>query len=100
MTKILRPECGNWVKYLSDKNRINEYIWVCNDNSDMPTASLHKSYLTEPINIKEFNFDSVRDVQKLIICNSPQWIPANIQALFMSWVGIAEEYYGKDFKII
>lgn len=98
-TKILRPECGNWVKYLGDKEKLNKYIWVCNDNSDMPPSNLHKAYLTEPINIKEFNFDSIQDIRKLIICNSPQWIPANIQALFMAWIGIAEEYYGRDFKI-
>lgn len=99
-TKIIKPECGNWVKYLGDKGKLNEYIWICNDNSDMPASDLHKIYLTEPINVKEFNFDSVQDIDKLIICNSPQWIPANIQALFMAWLGIAEEFYDKSFNLI
>ena len=99
-TRINRPECGNWVKYLSDKNKINQYIWICNENSDMPVGGLSKAYLYDSVEIKQFNFDAIEQIDKLIICNSPQWIPPNIQALYMAWVGIAEEYYGKDFKII
>ena len=46
-TKIIRPECGNWVKYLGDKDKLSEYIWICNDNSDIPSSDLRKIYLTE-----------------------------------------------------
>lgn len=99
-TKVLRPECGNWVKWLKDKGRIDSYYWACNNNSAMPTGGLSKMYLTDSVEIKEFDFGVLADIDKLIICNSPQWVPPNIQALYMTWVGMAEEYYGKTFKIL
>lgn len=99
-TKIIRPDCGNWAKYLSDKGKINSYIWVCNDNSDMPSNSMSKAYINETIGLELINFSAIDNIDRLIICNSPQWIPPNIQALFMSWVGIAEEFYGKSFNIL
>ena len=99
-TKILRPECGNWVKYLADKGVIKSYVWINNENSDMPTGGLSKMYLYDEFSIKDFNVNGIEKIDKLIICNSPQWIPPNIQGLFMTWVGLAEEYYDTDFKII
>lgn len=99
-TKIVRPECGNWVKYLSDKNKINQYIWIHNENSNFPENGLSKPYLYDSVEIKNFNFDAIEQIDKLIICNSPQWIPPNIQGLFMAWVSIAEEFYGKSFSIL
>lgn len=100
-TKILRPECGNWVKYLSDKGLIKSYIWVNNENSDMPTGGLSKMYLEDEFSIKDgFDISGLEQIDKLIICNSPQWIPPNIQGLFMTWIGLAEEFYDTSFKII
>lgn len=100
-TKILRPECGNWVKYLSDKGLIKSYIWVNNENSDMPTGGLSKMYLEDEFSIKDgFDISGLEQVDKLIICNSPQWIPPNVQGLFMTWIGLAEEFYDTSFKII
>lgn len=98
-TKILYPDCGNWVKYLSDKGKITEYVWVNNSNSDKPNDSLLRAYLGAFLEIKEFDFESIQDIDRLIICNSPQWIPPNSQALYMAWVGIAEEFYERNFKI-
>ena len=99
-SKIIRPECGNWVKYLYDKGKIEKYIWICNNNSDFPSNGLGKLYLEDSVEIRETDFSLIGKVDKLIICNSPQWIPPNIQALYMTWVGIAEEYFCEDFKIL
>lgn len=100
ISKITRPENGNWVKWLKDNNKLNEYYWICNNNSSMPLGGLSKLYLTDSIEIKDFDFNSLKNIDKLIICNSPQWVPPNLQALFITWVGIAEEYYGEEFKIL
>ena len=98
--RIRKPDCGNWVKYLTDIGKVKEYVWICNKNSNMPNSSLHKSYLKDYIEIQTVDFRKLEDIDELIICNSPQWIPPNLQALFMSWVGIAEEFYGKNFDIL
>lgn len=98
-TKILIPHCGNWVKYLTDLNKIKSYFWIHDNKSLAPQNNLNKGYLTESMNIRTCNLYSLGEIDKLIICNSPQWIPPNIQALFVTWIGIAEEYYGRDFKI-
>lgn len=95
--KIYRPDCGNWVKYLQEQQKIDNYIWFNNANSDYPKD---KRYLNYSLNIKEVDFRQIGKIDKLIICNSPQWVPPNLQALFMSWVGLAEEYYGTSYRII
>lgn len=99
-SKIHKADCGNWVKYLSDLNKIEKYTWICNKNSVMPGAGLSKPYLYENLEIQTIDFNKFENIDKLIICNSPHWVPPNIQALFMSWVGIAEEFYGKNFDIV
>ena len=99
-SKIIRPDCGNWVKYLYDQGKIKEYVWICNENSDFPMNGLEKTYLKDWAYIKETDFRNFKDINKLIICNSPQWVPPNFQALFMSWIGLAEEYYETEYKVI
>lgn len=99
-TKIVVPHCGNWVKYLTDKGLLKSYTWIYDDKSLSPQNNLGKGYLTNSENIKHLNLYSYNDFDKIIICHSPQWIPPNVQALYTSWVGIAEEYYGKEFKIL
>ena len=97
---IRQAECGNWVKYLSDLGKIKEYIWIHNKNSIMPKIGFSKPYLYEDLEIQTIDFNKFENIDKLVICNSPHWVPPNVQALFMTWIGIAEEYYGKNFEIL
>lgn len=95
-TKIFRPGCGDWAKYLIDNKKILSYAWAHNNNSDFPSTSM-MSYINEHYILYDFNLDRIPvQIDKLIICNSPQWIPNNIQPLFYTWESICEEWYNKE----
>lgn len=95
--KIIFPNCGNWVKYLIDKDLVESYIWVHNDNSDFPN---NKIFINEEYNINDFDFSRLINIDKLIICNSPQWVPPNFQALFTSWIGIVENFFERNYNLL
>lgn len=95
--KILLPNCGNWVKYLYEKDLLESYIWIHNSDSVMPNS---KIIINNDYNLKDYNFQDLDKIDKLIICNSPQWLPTNFQALFTSWIGIAENYFERNFDIL
>lgn len=98
---ILDPGCGNWIKYLMDYNKIKEYTWINNKNSISPNEEVLKYYKCQKYLLKEYNLNSlVEKIDKLFICQSPEWIPEYYLPLFDAWIAICEEYYGKPFKVI
>lgn len=99
-TKIFKPDCGNWVKYLMDKQKVKKYIWIHNDNSNMPSSTLFEmKYINTKIELSNFSPLEylTENMDELIICNSPQWIPNSLQPLFMTWMTICEEYYQTNY---
>lgn len=74
--------CGNWAKYLLKEKLINEYIWICNENSQ-------KNFIHN-INfhyISEYNLNNLK-ANKIIICLSSPWIPNQFRPLFYTWMSI------------
>lgn len=98
--RIFVPHVGNWVKYLRDKGVVTHYIWVHNPNSDPPTDDLREKYLDSDYELQQMDLDNVPDIDMLIICNSPEWIPSDYQEMWEIWVSIAEAWYGQEFEVI
>lgn len=75
--------CGNWGKYLLKHNLIDDYIWICNENSQ-------KNYMYSSIKthyISEYNLNSLK-ADKIIICLSNHWVPPQFRTLFYNWMDI------------
>lgn len=79
------PQCGSWVKYLYQQNKIDSYIHVGTDNSDRPFDE-DMSLLTDFFNVHRYDFNLlVEDTEELFICLSPGWVPAKYHDLFKAW---------------
>lgn len=100
LTNIIRPDVGNWVKYLKDKKIVTNYTWIHNPNSTFPESKLDKyinnHYELQQIQTNQFD----KQIDLLIICNSPEWIPSMYQPLFNILLNIAEEWYQTEFEIL
>ena len=100
ITRLAAPHDGDWVKYLKDKNVLESYTWIGNSNSFYPKDEL-EHYIDASMEVKQVDlFASVPQVDMLIICNSPEWIPEQYQTLWDIWTGIYEEWYGVEFDMI
>lgn len=98
---LLDCTCGNWIKFLMDAKKIKKYTWIKNSNSDEPDGDVAKYYKHEQKILQETNLTKIaEDIDILIICRSPEWVPEYYFPLFDAWIAICEEYYGEPFKII
>ena len=94
-TRIERPDCGNWVKYLKDKGLLRSYVWVNDiEGSEMPFV---KGIVDFTVPIQQCKFHNFEPFDHLVICHSPQWIPQIYEGLYIGWFNIATEHYGKTF---
>lgn len=98
---LLEPHCSNWVKFLKDSNRLKEYIWINNDNSELLFDDILKYYPTKTIKFKDFNLDGlVEKTDMLCICKSSAWILPSYLPLFDLWKTICEKHYQQTFKTL
>ena len=88
--EINNCNCGNWAKYLLEKNIINNYTWIHNYNSVPPRYFDGK---IEQCAFGDYNLDFL-EAEKVIICLSPEWIPPQYHQLLYSWMDIC----GKGFE--
>lgn len=96
--KVRRPESGNWVKYLKEQSKLKEYTWIHDARAVRPSLNLSKAFIDNEIGLEQYAGKFKAD--KLILCQSPQWIPASYLHLYYTWMSICEEYYGKQFKFV
>ena len=90
--------CGNWIKYLFDNDKIIRYHWVNNSNStDLLPNNLE--ILTTQTDFKNYNLDILTVPDKLIICFSPIWIPPIYRELFYTWMDICNFIHNTHFDI-
>lgn len=94
-----KPNCGNWIKYLWEQRKIKEYHWIHNVNSELPYRQKDKKIITKDYKINDINFELFAEVNKVILCNSPQWIPVEYQSLFYLWRDMAELLKGRRYQI-
>lgn len=77
--------CGNWGLYLLKDNKINNYIWIKNNNSIRPQYCGYNYKTKEFYN---FNLSSL-PADKIIICLSSPWVPQKYRPLFNLWMDMA-----------
>lgn len=94
-----KPNCGNWVKFLWNQGKIKEYYWFHNSNSELPYRQKDKEIVTKESELSEINSEMFADFDKIILCNSPQWIPVEYQSLFQLWIGMAEIMKERRYQI-
>lgn len=63
----------------------------------MPIEEYKKKIITKNINLKNFNFKLITDIDELIICLSEPWIPYNYRNLFFVWIDIFNKIYNTSF---
>lgn len=99
-TKLRFPHTGDWVKYCKDNGIVSSYLWIGNPNSIYPKDEL-EHYIDQSVELSQIDLLTFsEEVDMLIICNSPEWIPSMYQPLWDVWVGIAEEWYGVEFQLL
>lgn len=92
---------GNWVAYLSSRNKIKSYTWIGNHNSankvrNEPNSHFVPNYSNverENYNFADYNFDHI------FVCLSPQYIPHKFWHYFAMFITAYEEFTGKDAMI-
>lgn len=91
--------CANWVYYIykNPEYKMQNYIWINNENSLLPIEEYKKKIITKNINLKNFNFKLITDIDELIICLSEPWIPYNYRNLFFVWIDIFNKIYNTSF---
>lgn len=97
-SKVRRPESGNWVKYLKEQGKLKKYTWIHDAKAVAPTKYMAKAFIDEDIDLEIFQGPVTAD--KLVICMSRQWIPHHYLHLYYAWMGICEEYFGKNFDFV
>ena len=76
--------CGNWALHLLKEKKINKYIWINNENSDI---GLIESVDFESQSLRAFNLNTLKP-DKIIICFSPEWIPQQFHPLYYLWIDL------------
>ena len=93
------PSVGDWVKYLTDRGRINSYTWIANGNSEFDSDIVDAKYYPTVIYEMPFDFYKLEklipQVDRVVLCGSPWWIPPMYRHLFETWKLIYNNYYGE-----
>ena len=77
--------CGNWVKFLYQKNMIDKYVHIGDTLSPMPFPE-DQDLVHEFLDINENGLDHLVDeIDELCICLSPAWVPSQYHGLFEAW---------------
>ena len=90
--------CANWVRWLYEKDLIENYFWIKNDISIMPEKYFDFRYL-ELKTLEDLNsFFDKNNVSEIIICFSEPWIPDEYYELFYLWMDLCNEQYKTHFE--
>ena len=72
--------CGNWGRYLLNKNLLQAFIWIGNKEINKSGTNI-----TAYNYINSFNLNNLY-ADKIIICLSPEWVPEHYHPLFFNWI--------------
>ena len=89
------PTCANWVRYVKDHNYAKSYEWIGTKESAQPDRDF-LCYIGSYKDIENFDVSSlpVNDIDQIIICLSPEWIPKKFLEYYERW----QKQYGKESK--
>ena len=86
---------------MADKDLLYKYTWIHNPNSILPKPELSRAYLDAHYELQQVDlFNQEVQLDKIILCNSSEWIPDPYQHLWKIWLSLAEEWYGQEFEVI
>lgn len=92
--------CGNWVYKLILENKINSYTWLNTKDSKPPNIFPNCKYNVIDIIKNNYMLRELQDIDILIICLSPEWVPPYYQNLFYLWRDLTQNRYGESIDII
>ena len=97
------PTCANWARHLFEENKMKNYIWANNANSQMPldiVADRLKSYnyIVEDFNQLKDKIANIK-YEKVFICLSPEWVPPYCQTLFFGLLDMLNDKFNYHLEI-
>lgn len=93
--------CGNWVHKLILDDKLKSYTWLNAKDSALPNNNnFNCKYNVIDIKRDDFILRQLQDIDILIICLSPEWIPPYYQNLFYLWMDLVSNYYEKRFDFV
>ena len=97
------PDCANWAKYLFEQNKMRNYVWAKNANSQMPIDIVvdqikNYNYVIEDFNNIKDRIDNIK-YQKVFICLSPEWVPPYCQTLFFGLLDMLNNKFNCHLEI-
>lgn len=89
--KLLKaPNCGNWVKYLKDTNKIKSYTWIKDEFSSTVERGGAK-YIDKEVELGGVDLIKLgQEADMVIICSSFDWVPRDYQILYYGWQNLLD----------
>lgn len=87
--------CGNWVLKMQQNNKLNNYLWICDNNSsDLPDN------IGKKITLDRFNLSSLPTPDMLVLCLSEAWVTKQFIPLFILWIDFYNKYFNETSEPI
>ena len=96
-----KPNCGNWVYQIAQRNQLNSYTWYGNKNSNHMPEEQEQKYLTNFYVMDDIEYtDWPMKPDELVICLSEPWVPPHLRDLYFTIIDIANYKYNTHFDIL
>ena len=83
------------------EDKLKSYTWLNVKDSAFPGHdNFNCEYNVIDIKRDDFILRQLQDIDMLIICLSPEWVPPYYQNLFYLWMDLVSNYYEKRFDFI
>jgi hypothetical protein len=94
--------CGNWVLRLIEHNKLKSYTWLNTRGSEPPKNSKYDNCKYDTADIIDNNciLRELYDIDIIILCLSPEWIPPYYHNLFFLWMDLISNCCEKKFDFI
>lgn len=82
--------CANWVSYLHNHDKLNNYTWICNEDSKQYKGKLKLdsfNVTSDLSTISDLDFDAV------FVCVSSSWIPLHLYQEFTNFIGVLNIHF-------
>lgn len=93
------PNCANWVYYLNQKELLNSYTWIKDDDRwENPIDKNTIEY--EVYDFIEYDMTQLLPINDLVIVLSEPWVPPYYRDLYFTLMDYCNSYYYKHFDYL
>ncbi len=91
--------CANWGDYFLQRNVINHFTWIKNNNSDAMCDYEEDDSRLSFVNYDDYNLYNLPKIDKLFLCLSPDWVPATYHPLFFMLLDLINNQKGCHLEV-